>query len=589
MKKMTKLERVLAAFKHQETDRVPLYDLMLNDDCIEYFTGVYAPYDEAGAKAQAQAVDRMLDMARGVGAAPLRPSEQLLNSTDDPDLIEYARFSGTRHEHEPFASYAAAVAWLKAQNSALSKWRTNTDLKEEAANTRRGFERLYGWMGEDHVICCLRQSGVGLDDIRARIGLEFFSYICADEPGLVTEYMELATEREVAIIHANADPHISPWALTYGDIAMKGTLLHSPEWLRREFFPRLKLLNDAYHEHGIICLFHSDGYLMEIMDDLIAAGIDGLNPMETVAGMDVAEVYRRYGDKIFLTGGIDMSQLLSNGTPDQVRAVCRKAIANAPRGYFMGSTTEIDNSSRLENVLAMMEVAWGHKPEGAHPDILRQIEQRKARLRKEFPQWLEQQRREAFFLQTRARDLQTQLRDELATYVRNPQDADKIVRQYEIMDQFRTIVELPLKWKFKPDPENSGEQEKIYERPPDDAWKDILVTQSWTAQEWNYYHGAAWYSIAFKSPAFDAEGKVYLQFGAVDGVCKVWVDGAFVGFQERSPEEMWDRRFALEVTGLIKPGHTHRVTVKVFKQNYSAGIWKPVELKKTKWSHYEHA
>ena len=60
MKKMIKLERVLATFKHQETDRVPLYDLMLNDDCIEYFTGVYAPFGEAGAKAQTQAVKRVL-------------------------------------------------------------------------------------------------------------------------------------------------------------------------------------------------------------------------------------------------------------------------------------------------------------------------------------------------------------------------------------------------------------------------------------------------------------------------------------------------------------------------------------------------
>jgi hypothetical protein len=63
---------------------------MLNDDCIEYFTGVYASCDESGAKAQAQAVDRMLDMARGVGCGPRKPSEQLLQSSDDADLLAYA-------------------------------------------------------------------------------------------------------------------------------------------------------------------------------------------------------------------------------------------------------------------------------------------------------------------------------------------------------------------------------------------------------------------------------------------------------------------------------------------------------------------
>ena len=116
---------------------------------------------------------------------------------------------------------------------------------------------------------------------------------------------------------------------------------------------------------------------MEVMPDLIAAGIDGINPIETVAGMDVGEVYRRYGDKIFLTGGIDMSQLLSNGTPDEVRTVCRQAVTDAPSGYFMGSTTEIDNSSRLENVLAMIATSWGFFPPGAKPDIVEQIRRRK--------------------------------------------------------------------------------------------------------------------------------------------------------------------------------------------------------------------
>jgi hypothetical protein len=374
MAQMTKLERVLAAFDHQETDRVPLYDLMLNDDCIEYFTGTYPPYGEEGARLQAQAVDRMLDMARGVGVAPGEPPTEF---TDDPALLEYARYASLTYRLHPISSYEAAIDWVKEQVLALGKWRDDTDLDAIAEGSRRGFERLYGWMGEDHVVCCLRQSGVGLDDVRGKVGIEFFSYLCADDPGLASEYLELSTEREVAIIHAIADPQLSPWALTYGDIAAKAKLLHSPEWLRRAFFPRLKRLNDAYHEHAIRCLFHSDGYLMEVMPDLIETGIDGLNPIETVAGMDVREVYRLYGDRIFLAGGIDMSQLLSNGTPDQVRDVCRKAVADAPTGYFMGSTTEIDNSSRLENVLAMVEVSWGRHPPGATPEVLDQIRRRK--------------------------------------------------------------------------------------------------------------------------------------------------------------------------------------------------------------------
>ncbi len=50
-----------------------------------------------------------------------------------------------------------------------------------------------------------------------------------------------------------------------------------------------------------------------------------------------------------------MSQLLSRGTPEQVRAACEQAVKDASPGYFLGSTTEIDNSAKLENIIAMHE------------------------------------------------------------------------------------------------------------------------------------------------------------------------------------------------------------------------------------------
>ena len=218
-----------------------------------------------------------------------------------------------------------------------------------------GFRKTQATIGD--TVDLLAQQGLGLDDIRHELGMELYAYLECDDPGLVSEYLEAYTDHNLAVCHAIADARLSPCVLTYGDIACKERLLHSPEFLRREFFPRLRRLNDAWHEHGLKCLFHSDGYLMEVMDDLVAAGIDGINPIETVAGMSLSEVKRRYGDRLFITGGIDMSQLLSNGTPEEVREVCRQAIRDARPGYFIGSTTELDNSVRLENVLAMVDEA----------------------------------------------------------------------------------------------------------------------------------------------------------------------------------------------------------------------------------------
>lgn len=49
-----------------------------------------------------------------------------------------------------------------------------------------------------------------------------------------------------------------------------------------------------------------------------------------------------------------------DGTPEEVRQVCEEAIRTAYPGYFIGSTTELDNGSRLENILTMLDVAWNY-------------------------------------------------------------------------------------------------------------------------------------------------------------------------------------------------------------------------------------
>ena len=359
---MTKRERVERTLAHQETDRVPLYDLLRNDAAFAHFGGEQLPplSDDPETARElnriaGQAVGAFLDMTRSVGFGPVVEND----TTDGFGFVrrqapyEKTSWIVTR----PFDDEKGAAEFLK-------KWITQVQEggKRIAADPaacreahRRSFLATQSLIGD--TVNLLAQHGLGLDDFRHSVGFELFSYLAADEPGLISEALEANTVRNIAECHAIADASLSPVVLTYGDIACKERLLHSPEWLRSEFFPRLKRLNDAWHEHGLKCLFHSDGYLMQVMDDLVEAGIDGLNPIETVAGMSLREVREKYGRKLFLAGGIDMSQLLSNGTPDEVRQVCRQAIRDAYPGYFMGSTTESDNSCRLENLLVMYEVA----------------------------------------------------------------------------------------------------------------------------------------------------------------------------------------------------------------------------------------
>lgn len=352
--KMSKKERVIATMNRQETDRVPVYDMLLSDAAIEYFSGVYPPFGEEGIKAKCKATGKMLDMTRAVYYGPRAP--QKWTDADGFVRCKDDRYMNAGIIKRPFDDEEGAKSWIDKAVRRIKADLANFDIKNYPENSRERFIELQSYIGDDTVVCY--ECETGLDEIRANLGFELFSYILYSEAGLISEYIELYTKREVLKTHAIADKTLTPCAMVAGDIAMKGGLLHSPEWLRKEFIPNLKKLIDAWHEHEIKCLFHSDGYIMKIMPDLIEAGIDGLNPIEIAAGMDLKEVKKLYGDKIFITGGIDVSELLHNGTPEKVRAASIEAIEAASPGYFIGSTTELDNGSKLENIIAMLEVAW---------------------------------------------------------------------------------------------------------------------------------------------------------------------------------------------------------------------------------------
>ncbi len=359
---LSRRERVLRTMACQETDRVPVYDLLYCDGAIEHFGGGRIPprvdtpeNREAAKRLTGRAVNAMLDMTRSWGFGPLVDRD----TTEEYGFgIHEAAWEKTAWvTHRPFDDVPGARRYLE--------WlivRTAAETREIEANPQAYGERFRHEFLANTVpytgdtIHLLVQHGTGLDEILYHLGFTLLSYMMADDPGILSEALETITTNHVAICHAIADPELSPVVLTYCDVAYKGHLLYSPRFLRREIFPRVKRMNDAWHEHGIKCLYHSDGYLMDVLDDLVAIEIDGLNPIETVAGMSLKDVRERY-PKLFLAGGIDMSQLLSNGTPDEVREVCRQAIRDAYPGYFIGSTTEADNSCKTENLVAMYEVA----------------------------------------------------------------------------------------------------------------------------------------------------------------------------------------------------------------------------------------
>lgn len=353
MAKMTKRERVMRTVRFEETDRVPTYDILDNDPVIEHYAGQRLTV-ENGLYVKGLAIGRVLDMTR----MPHGPQAPGIHRSDDGIVTRQERWTVWVIER-PFQDMPSLVEWIKGQIV-----KSNAQVFDRAyVDALHGFirGRLADFAAGDpdgDPTVLIQESGAGLTEMYWATELQQFAYLMADYPDLVDEWLQARVEAELRRVAAIADPELIPIALTYDDIAYKTAPMFSPAWLREHWLPGLKRLVAAWHERDTVCLFHSDGNLWPVLDDLVAADIDGLNPLEVLAGMNVKDARTRYPD-LFLTGGVDVSQLLPLGTPDEVRAVCRQNIADTDgRGYFLGSSTELHWDVKLENAIAMYDTVW---------------------------------------------------------------------------------------------------------------------------------------------------------------------------------------------------------------------------------------
>ena len=138
-------------------------------------------------------------------------------------------------------------------------------------------------------------------------------------------------------------------------------------WVYRELiFPYLKMLVDAAHRKGIYFVHHTDGCIWPIIDDLIDTGIDALHSIDPSAGMKLAEVKDRYGDKIALCGNVDAATTMAYGTPEQVAEEARRCIRDAASGggYFLTTSNCIYKGIPLINAVTVTDVGtkYGRYP-----------------------------------------------------------------------------------------------------------------------------------------------------------------------------------------------------------------------------------
>jgi len=187
--------------------------------------------------------------------------------------------------------------------------------------------------------------------------LPLFLETMIDEPRLVERYLAATTEGMITILRAQLELGVDG-ILGAEDWCFGGGPLVSPEMFRRFMAPHLKRIVEECHRAGIPYLKHLDGNTTVLLDILVEeVGIDGLHSIEPPAGMDIAWVKRRYGERITLLGNIDCAHLLSFGSPAEVVEAVKRIlrVASPGGGHVFASSNSIHSGVSPQSFRIMVE------------------------------------------------------------------------------------------------------------------------------------------------------------------------------------------------------------------------------------------
>lgn len=369
---MTNYERFMTALLRKgEPDRVPLWELIVNEPTLSAW----------GAKSLEDFVEMEdLDGITVFEDMKLEP----LGKTEQKELVWRGRtiLTGTREIVRdewgivwgitdfgipyPIDGPIREPADLKTYNP------PDPDAPHRLQSLREAVKRFKG----KRAIVFLTHDGFEFPHY-LRSGMENLLLDYYDNPRLAHELAEMVIDYKVRLmkraIREGADAVVSG-----DDYANQHGTVMSPQHFREFVLPYLKRSIDAAHDEGVPFIKHTDGNIWAILDDMVQAGIDALDPIEPAAGMDIGEVKAKYGDRIAVIGNVDCSFVLTRGTVEEVEEAVKETIAKAsPRGgHILASSNSIHPAVKPENYKAMVETARKYGRYPLDPELISQYRHR---------------------------------------------------------------------------------------------------------------------------------------------------------------------------------------------------------------------
>lgn len=146
------------------------------------------------------------------------------------------------------------------------------------------------------------------------------------------------------------------------DLGTQAGLLMSPAMFREQIKPKFKALNE--HLKSLTdakIMFHSDGAIEPLIEDLVEIGVDILNPIQTsTKGMEDTKALKdKFGKNLCFHGAIDVQQVMPNSSVQEIEAEVNKRVSELGKngGYIFAPCHNLSYDIPVENIIKMFETA----------------------------------------------------------------------------------------------------------------------------------------------------------------------------------------------------------------------------------------
>lgn len=325
---MTSRQRVLAALRREQPDRVPYCELSVDRALAWRLLGWPGqPTQRQNKEANAYTLQEALALADRL-------------ELDNISYVLRAPVYAVKVEGKDgrlFYGEGQLRTWQDLDRLVLPD-PTEDRLYEELAEFVEGKGERALWL----------VTRMGIFPTTLSMGYEAFCLALYEDRALVEAILDRYVDWSCEVARRVCGMGIDVYVTT-DDLAFNTGPFFSPQVFRELVMPRYRKLREQVTVPWVI---HSDGNLRAFLEDLLSLGIAGLHPNEKGA-MDIQDMKRDYGERVCLLGNLDLN-ILAMGTPQDVEDEARMLIREVGPGggYIASSGNSLAAYVKPENALA---------------------------------------------------------------------------------------------------------------------------------------------------------------------------------------------------------------------------------------------